>query len=1027
MRAICAKWSEKLARVSLGAIAVALACYCDSAIAQITPDNTMGGENSRVTSSGEVDAINGGATRGANLFHSFEEFNVDEGRAAIFNNSAGVENILTRVTGANPSNILGTLGVAGNANLFLLNPNGIIFGANARLDVGESFVATTADAVGFGERGEFSATNPINPGLLTVNPSALLFNQMRAAAIQNNSVADSGLNPSSDFTARGLRVPDGKSLLLVGGDISMNSGGLYAFGGRVELGGLAIAGTVGLNGEGNNLSLSFPNSVERSDVFLSNGAQVNVTAGNGGSIAVNVRNLEMTGGNSFLYAGIANGLGSDNSQAGNIEVNATGAINLNNGGLIANQVAPEARGQGGDVRIGASTLRLQGGAQVGAGTFGAGKGGSLTVDATNVQLIGTSADGEFSSSLYTSAQPNSTGDAGDLTLKTNTLLARDGAVVFTGTYGAGKGGNLSIDAQDVQLIGISANGQLITSLAAYAQPNSTGDAGDLTLKTNTLLARDGAVVFTGTYGAGKGGNLSIDAQDVQLIGKNANSLFPSGLAADAQPNSTGDAGDLTLKTNTLLARDGASVFTGTYGAGKGGNLSVDAQNVQLIGTSADGHFTSSLNASAQPNSTGDAGDLTLKTNTLLARDGATVFTGSFSAGKGGNLSVDAQDVQLIGISADGQTPSALAASTQPNSTGNAGDLTLKTNTLLARDGAVVFTGTYGAGKGGNLSIDAQDVQLIGTSADGHFTSALAASTQPNSTGNAGDLTIKTNTLLVRDGAGVSVQSLGTGTAGNMTLNARSIRLNNYASLSANTQSAKVDPNGEQATININSKDLFISRNSNIFTNATGENVIGGNINIDTDFLIAAENSDISANSANFRGGNVRIDASGIFGTQFRAAPDDRTSDITATGGNPQLSGSVELDVPEIDPNSGLVNLPSVLVDTQVAQTCTPSNTQAQSEFIVTGRGGLPPNPTQVLSSDAISVDWVALEPTTENQSSPTPTTNSTAPLPTPIVEATGWVIDRQGEVILTASNVPAQPHNSRQSSAGCKPSTPEKK
>ncbi|MGL5922878.1 two-partner secretion domain-containing protein [Chroococcidiopsis sp.] len=962
MRAICAKWSEKLARVSLGAIAVALACYCDSAIAQITPDNTMGGENSRVTSSGEVDAINGGATRGANLFHSFEEFNVDEGRAAIFNNSAGVENILTRVTGANPSNILGTLGVAGNANLFLLNPNGIIFGANARLDVGESFVATTADAVGFGERGEFSATNPINPGLLTVNPSALLFNQMRAAAIQNNSVADSGLNPSSDFTARGLRVPDGKSLLLVGGDISMNSGGLYAFGGRVELGGLAIAGTVGLNGEGNNLSLSFPNSVERSDVFLSNGAQVNVTAGNGGSIAVNVRNLEMTGGNSFLYAGIANGLGSDNSQAGNIEVNATGAINLNNGGLIANQVAPEARGQGGDVRIGASTLRLQGGAQVGAGTFGAGKGGSLTVDATNVQLIGTSADGEFSSSLYTSAQPN-----------------------------------------------------------------STGDAGDLTLKTNTLLARDGAVVFTGTYGAGKGGNLSIDVQDVQLIGKNANSLFPSGLAADAQPNSTGDAGDLTLKTNTLLARDGASVFTGTYGAGKGGNLSVDAQNVQLIGTSADGHFTSSLNASAQPNSTGDAGDLTLKTNTLLARDGATVFTGSFSAGKGGNLSVDAQDVQLIGISADGQTPSALAASTQPNSTGNAGDLTLKTNTLLARDGAVVFTGTYGAGKGGNLSIDAQDVQLIGTSADGHFTSALAASTQPNSTGNAGDLTIKTNTLLVRDGAGVSVQSLGTGTAGNMTLNARSIRLNNYASLSANTQSAKVDPNGEQATININSKDLFISRNSNIFTNATGENVIGGNINIDTDFLIAAENSDISANSANFRGGNVRIDASGIFGTQFRAAPDDRTSDITATGGNPQLSGSVELDVPEIDPNSGLVNLPSVLVDTQVAQTCTPSNTQAQSEFIVTGRGGLPPNPTQVLSSDAISVDWVALEPTTENQSSPTPTTNSTAPLPTPIVEATGWVIDRQGEVILTASNVPAQPHNSRQSSAGCKPSTPEKK
>ncbi|MBD2310055.1 S-layer family protein [Chroococcidiopsis sp. FACHB-1243] len=213
--------------------------------------------------------------------------------------------------------------------------------------------------------------------------------------------------------------------------------------------------------------------------------------------------------------------------------------------------------------------------------------------------------------------------------------------------------------------------------------------------------------------------------------------------------------------------------------------------------------------------------------------------------------------------------------------------------------------------------------------------------------------------------------------------------------------------------------MFISRNSNIRTNARGENVIGGNINIDTDFLFAIENSDISANSANFRGGNVRIDASGIYGTQFREVPDDRTSDITASGSNPQLSGTVELDVPETDPNSGLINLPSVPVDTQVAQACTPSGSQNQSEFIVTGRGGLPPNPTEVLSSDATAIDWVALPPTTENQSSPTPATNSTAPSLAPMVEATGWEIDRQGKVILTASNVPAQPHN-WQSSAQCK-------
>lgn len=152
--------SWKLELACFFVIGGAIASCEGSALAQITPDTTLGNENSTVTSTGEVDSINGGATRGANLFHSFGEFNINEGRAAVFTNPTGIENILTRVTGANPSNILGTLGVAGNANLFLMNPNGIIFGANARLDIGGSFVGTTANAITFGEQGFFSATNP---------------------------------------------------------------------------------------------------------------------------------------------------------------------------------------------------------------------------------------------------------------------------------------------------------------------------------------------------------------------------------------------------------------------------------------------------------------------------------------------------------------------------------------------------------------------------------------------------------------------------------------------------------------------------------------------------------------------------------------------------------------------------------------------------------------------------------------------------------------------------------------------------
>jgi len=191
--------------------------------AQIVPDSTLGTERSIVNPIDALtDRIDGGAQRGTHLFHSFDQFNTAPGRAAYFANPATVQNIFSRVTGPNPSHLFGTLGVLGEANLFFLNPNGILFGPNARLDIRGSFIASTADRFVFPDGSQFSARHPQPAPLLVVDvkppPVTLEFEGPNGAILNAGQLT---ADPDQTLSLIASTVANTGTLTAPGGEITL--------------------------------------------------------------------------------------------------------------------------------------------------------------------------------------------------------------------------------------------------------------------------------------------------------------------------------------------------------------------------------------------------------------------------------------------------------------------------------------------------------------------------------------------------------------------------------------------------------------------------------------------------------------------------------------------------------------------------------------------------------------------------------------------------------------------------------------
>ncbi|MEG3960032.1 filamentous hemagglutinin, partial [Microcoleus sp. herbarium2] len=463
---------------------------------------------------------------------------------------------------------------------------------------------------------------------------------------------------------------------------------------------------------------------------------------------------------------------------------------------------------------------------------------------------------------------------------------------------------------------------------------------------------------------------------------------------------------------------------------------------------------SPLNTGLATNSvggTGRAGNIEINTRSLRVEAGGSISAPSGlntkqgvipEGGPGGNITINASDsVEVTGTAAEpiaGEVlfPSVILAGTLGS--GKGGDVTLNTRRLSVLDGGSVVAGTLGAGQGGNVTVTASEsVEIAGGRTEG-FPSFLATASGDlllqnifgveAPSGAAGSLSITTGRLSIREGAAVSVESLGTGAAGSINVVADSIALNTQATIDGRSLSAT------GANINLLARDIQLRNNSRITTDSGGAE--GGNITLNSDILVGQNNSDITANAKSAAGGRVNVNVPNILG--FAAASreqvksrlgisDDEfaalevpptsllpTSDIAAISqsSGPALQGTVTFSASGVNPAQGLVELPQKIVNPAALIVANPCTKGTESAFTVTGKGGVPPNPHDTLSSTASQWRWVE-----ETGSSATDKVRDVTDRASrefgeipdrEVVPARGWVVNARGEVMLVANDVAGQ-------------------
>lgn len=790
---------------------------------QVTTNITSSGLNTQVNQVGNSHNITGGARpgNGPNLFHSFGDFSVGGGDVANFVNDSGLptSNILGRVTGGNISNIYGTLQTTdfGNANLFLMNPSGIVLGPGASLNVGGSVNLTTAqyirlfDGVSSGNFYANSAHDGLANSILTINPSAFEF--LSASPTAYGFLTSP--TPNATITVQGslLTMPEGRSLSLVGGNITVQSAtlgdgttqaaNLQTPGGRINLVSVASPGDMLLSNFQSVPNINGASFTSLGTVTLKEGATLDVSGqfdalgvpigkGSGGTVLVRGGRLVMD-----ASAVLARTIGLVDGAPQAVDIYVSQDVTLSNGAAISVGTSLGS-GRGGDTVIEANNVSLSDSSQIVTGTFGQKSGGDVFLNVGSLHLLSGSSIGSNTGGIDLDGDGVTDvfgGPGGNITIQgiqgkgniadSVTLSGTSGITSNAAAEGNAGGGRVSIAARSLKLdetsfirsstisIGIDLNGDGVVDLP--------GRGGDIILNVQQLHVAGGATITSRTEanaeGAADGGAITV--QGIAGLGSKAASVLLSGQGSGIVSDSTlGQAGEVTVNAGTLTITDGAAISAGSpLSFGPTGKVTLSADSIRIT---KDGQvFSRSFAKSSGPVRI-MAKELTLDKGSIVTN------TSSEDGGRGGDVVIQGGKVTLL-------NGASISSESDLFSTGRAGDITLQVSTLNLASGSQISSAslrtaplikpdgtTEPPGRAGNITITASgDVtshaSTIKTSAEANRGGDISITAHSVQLFNGSVINASTNgprqvTRLVLDGNGNLVeQVVGNGGAGTITI------------------------------------------------------------------------------------------------------------------------------------------------------------------------------------------------------------------------------------------------------------------